>query len=321
MTILVTGSTGLIGTHLVWALKGKSSVVSLVHEEPRGLFQLESIDGTIQAKADVRDFKTLRGIMARYYVDQVYHLAALAEVKSAYKDPLNVYDVNVMGCVSVLEAARQLDIPKLSILITDKVYGEQWEADEDSMLYPSEPYATSKVAQQYIAESYAQTYGMGISIPHSPNVFGYDPYSNRIFPNTIRKCLLGQFPLIYTNDRSIREYIYVKDLVRMLQHLLDHEIYGPVNISTGWVRNQEEVVRTILKRFPNLQAVTREGDLPKQIQRQTMKSKRLDWRPSYTFEEALDETIELFKYYMEDWAVGVPQENRAVEVPQVPKEA
>lgn len=303
--VLCTGSTGLIGSHLVNKLKQERKVVSLVHDEVPSRWLDESLGGTIKVRGDVRDFGLIRRVINQYDVSEVFHFAARANVKQAYKDPVNVYETNVMGTVSVLEACRQLDVKKTLVLITDKVYGEKVDATEDDPLQPGEPYATSKIAQQQIAESYAKTYGMDVITPHSCNVFGLDLHSNRIFPNVIKSCLRGEQPIIFANDHSIREYIYVDDLVDALKTIVYTEGFpkymGTYNISTGWVYNNKQIVLKVLEHFPSLKPKYVDGDLPPQIQRQTMKSVRWNWKPGWSFDDAVDRTIADFEKYREDW--------------------
>ena len=303
--ILVTGSTGLIASHLVNNLKQERKVVSLVHDEVPSRWLDEALGGTVKVRGDVRDFGLIRRVINQYDVSEVFHFAARANVKQAYKDPVNVYETNVMGTVSVLEACRQLDVKKTLVLITDKVYGERVDATEDDPLQPSEPYATSKIAQQQISESYAKTYGMDVITPHSCNVFGLDLHSNRIFPNVIKSCLRGEQPIIFANDHSIREYIYVDDLVDALKTIVYTEGFpkykGTYNISTGRVYNNEQIVLKVLEHFPSLKPKYVDGDLPPQIQRQTMKSVRWSWKPGWSFDDAVDRTIADFEKYREDW--------------------
>jgi len=302
--ILITGSTGLIGSHLVNELKKDHEIVSLIHNQPRGRWLKETLDGTTVAQIDIRDTNSLKRIMARYYVDRVIHCAAIAQVKSAFKDPLSTYDVNVMGAVSVLEACRQLEVERVLIMNTDKVYGEKLGATIEDPYQPSEPYATSKICQGFIAWSYMNTYGMDVVIPHSCNAYGLDLFSNRIIPNTIKACLRDERPLIFTNDKSIREYIYVVDLVDVLKFLLlDDEIQpGPYNIATGAVMNQADVVKEVLKHFPGLQPEYKRVKLPPQIQEETMKMSRWSWTPSWSFDDAIERTVALFEKYREDWS-------------------
>ncbi len=299
MTTLVTGATGLIGTHLVSELKKEEKVICYAHTPPIGQFQKEALDGTVVINGDIRDYRSLKRVMSRYYVDKVYHLAALAEVKSAFKDPIGVYDVNVMGCVKVLEAARTVGVDKTLVLITDKVYGEKLGAVETDVLHASEPYGTSKVCQQYICQSYAETYGMHIVTPHSCNVFGYDPYSNRIFPNVIKKCLKGDAPRIWANDKSIREYIYTEDVVSALMYCMGYYT-GSINISTGWVHDNKNIVEEIAKHFDLTPILTYPENIPTQIQEQTMSSDRYNFIPAWSFEDAVERTVADFIKYQED---------------------
>lgn len=301
--ILITGASGLIGSHLVNELKKDHEVVSLIHNQPRGRWLQEVLDGTTVAQTDIRDSNSLKRIMARYYVDLVIHCAAIAQVKSAFKDPLSTYDVNVMGTVAVLEACRQLEVEKVVIMNTDKVYGEKLGATIEDPYQPSEPYATSKVCQGFIAWSYMDTYGLNVMIPHSCNAFGLDLYSNRIFPNTIKACLRGEQPLIFDNDHSIREYIYVEDLVGALKKLLlDSKVKpGPYNIATGWVYNQRDIVLKVLEHFPDLMPKYVRAKLPPQIQEETMKMSRWNWKPEWSFDDAIDYTVAKFERYKEDW--------------------
>jgi len=299
--ILVTGANGFIGSHLVADLKNYHKVISLIHDLKPGRWLQEALEGTTVVQGDVRNFRLLTRIINQYDVDSIYHLAARANVKQAYRDPLNVYDINVMGTVALLEASRQQEVEKICILLTDKCFGEKMNAIVDSPLQPSEPYATSKICQRLIAESYTKTYEMNIVIPHACNIFGLDLYSNRIFPNTIKKAIRGESPLIFTNDYSIREYIYIEDLIRALRLLMEGRYHGPYNIATGWVYNQREIVLKILEHFPDLEPKYVEAKLPPQIQRQTLKITRWTWEPWWTFDKAVEETIERYRQYREDW--------------------
>ena len=245
--ILVTGANGFVGSHLVHRLKREHKVVSLVYSNILGKWHGEALGDTKIIDCDVRDLNRLREIFARYQIDTIIHTAAISLVKTAYRDPMSVYDINAMGTVAVLEAARQVGAKRVLIMNTDKVYGEGLESTEDKAYEHSEPYATSKCCQGLIALSYMDTYGMDIVMSHSCNIFGYDPYSNRIFPNVVKACIKGKNPMIFTNDDTIREYVFVEDILDGLIELALNDKYkGPYNISTDWVYNQKDIVLKIL---------------------------------------------------------------------------
>jgi CDP-glucose 4,6-dehydratase len=300
--VLVTGANGFIGSHLVNRLKNKHNVVSLVHNVVPGQWHDDAIDGTVEINCDIRDTASLRRILARYQIDQVFHTAAISLVKTAHRDPIGVFDVNVMGTVALLEAYRQVGGGRVLVLNTDKVYGEGLESTEENRYKHSEPYGASKCCQGFVVLSYLETYDMDIVMSHSCNVFGYDPYSNRIIPNVVKACLKGKSPLIFTNDDSIREYIYVEDVLSAFESLMnDSKHKGPRNISTGYIFNQKDIVLKILERFDGLEPKYVEGDVPAQIGEQSLKSVKWDWKPTWAFDDAIEATIAKFSEYENDW--------------------
>jgi nucleoside-diphosphate-sugar epimerase len=300
--ILVTGANGFIGSHIANRLKADNKVVSLVYDTVMGAWQKDALEGTYKAHADIRDTAALREILSRFEIDQVCHTAAISLVKTAHRDPMSVYSVNLMGTVALLEACRAVDTERILVMNTDKVYGEGLDATEDVRYTHSEPYATSKACQGFLTHSHIETYGMNIVMSHCCNVFGYDPYSNRIIPNVVKKCLKGQSPLIFTNDDSIREYVFVEDKVSAIGALMnDSNKKGSYNISTGWIYNQKDIVLKILENFKGLEPTYAEGDIPQQIDKQSLKSIKWDWQPEWNFEDALKATIKSFEQYRSDW--------------------
>ena len=274
----------------------------MTHDTVMGEWQKDALQGTYIVQADVRDMRAMREILSRFEIDQVYHTAAISLVKTAYKDPISVYDVNVMGTLALLEACRTVGTERILVMNTDKVYGEGLDATEDRRYQYSEPYGTSKACQGFVTHSHIDNYGMNIVMSHCCNVFGYDPYSNRIIPNVIKKSLNGKSPIIYTNDDSIREYVYVEDKVGAITSLMnDYNKTGSFNISTGWVYNQKDIVLKILEHFDGLEPTYLEANVPAQIKKQSLKSARWDWKPTWNFEDALKVTIDNFRKYRQDW--------------------
>jgi len=304
--ILVTGASGFVGSHLVSSLKREHQVFSLVHNNLRGKWQEDALSNTVQVTGDVRNVHLIKETVARFGINEVYHLSALPIVKTAYLDPWSVYGVNINGTVAVLEACRLLSVGRVLLLCTDKVYGDKVGASEEDKPEATEPYATSKICQRYIAESYGRTYGMNIVIAHACNIFGYDPYSDRIFPNAIRACIAGESPVIYTNDHSVRQYVYVEDVVEALRVLKSkHDAQGLYNMTTTWTYTAEQIVKKILEHFPSITPRYEEKPSlqpPLQISRSITESKRFDWSPRWTFDAAIKLTIDKFAKYKNDWS-------------------
>lgn len=299
MTMLVTGATGFIGSHLVHALNERGEkVISMVHDTPIwNKWLKESVMPTIKVQGDIRNPSFLKRVLNQYEVSQVYHLAAQSIVKRAWKDPVNTFDINVMGTVTLLEVCRQLEIERIMIQSTDKVYGNQMDATPMSQLQPTEPYGSSKICEDVAAQTFIQTYDMPIVISRCCNVYGYD-WNNRIIPNTIRVCMSGGSPIIYKNDISTRQYIYVKQAVDSFIELMKQRVHVPgiFNIAMEEVKTQEEVVLEVLKHFPDLKPQYIEKPALKEIRSQSMVPSNLKiW--CYTFEHGIKLTIEAFKEY------------------------
>jgi len=300
MNVFVTGATGFIGSHLVDKLKKGHYVVALVRDIVPSRWLAEALDGCVMVRGDVRNSSLLKRIINQYRVERVYHLSAQAIVSSALRNPIETFDVNVMGTLNILEACRQFHVDKVLVMSTDKVFGKQMNATEQSKLIPTEPYGTSKICQDYIARCWTETYGMNVIVPRSCNVYGLDS-SNRIIPNTVRSCLRGEQPIVYEGEKTLREYIYVTDLVEALVMLMESQKSGAFNVTTNELKTQEEVVLEILRHFPHLSPrYIKRGKPVKEIQSQSMICSDFGWKPRHSFGEGAKLTIEKFKQYRVD---------------------
>lgn len=303
MTSFVTGATGFVGSHLCKALADKGEkVIALVHDFKTSTWIMESIMGCTLVIGDLRNYRLLRRVMAQYEVDRVFHVGALASVKTAYKDPIGVYETNVLGTVNILEACRQLDVDRTLVLITDKVFGERIDAKETDPIQASEPYATSKGCAQLVSESYKKTYNLEVIIARSCNIYGLD-YANRIIPNTVKACLRRESPTIFeggNEEKSVRQYIHIKDIVEGLTFLMNKTYPWALesyNLCTTDILNQKEVVLEILRFFPELKPIYTKRKSLKEISRQTMLLSDFGWKPKINFEAGIKDTIARFKEY------------------------
>jgi len=300
--MLVTGAAGFVGTYLCKYLSKpiykEDTVVAFIRNFPPNCWQYNALANCHIVKGgDIRDFHFLKEILNKYEIEWVFHLAALPIVKTAYRDPISYFNVNIMGTVNVLEACRQLDVEKALIMSTDKIYGNKENATEEDKLVPTEPYSMSKIATDLIAQTFMKTYDLNVVIPRYCNIYGYDPFNNRIVPNTIKACLKGESPIIFKDDYSTRQYIYVEDVVESLKLLMEKDVKGTINIATNDILTQEEVVLRILKHFPSLKPRYVEKKQIKEITNQSMKMRDWGWKPKFSFDEGIKETIKMFRTY------------------------
>jgi len=302
MRVFVTGGSGFIGSHLINELKSENDVVVLVRDipsplSPWGKWVYEAFKGCTIVLGDVLNARLLRRVLAEYRVEHVYHLAAQAVVSTALKDPLGTFQTNVLGTVNVLEACRQIGVDRVLIMSTDKVYGNRMDAVETDPLISTGIYETSKACEDLVAQAFNHAYALNVLVPRACNSYGLD-FSPRIISNTIRACLRGESPIIFEEEKTLRQYIYVEDLCHALIRLMRHTPYrGVYNITTPDIFNQEQVVKTILKLFPDLKPRYVKREVPLEIYSQSMICSDFGWKPRYSFGEGIKVTIEAFKRY------------------------
>lgn len=296
--ILVTGATGFIGSHLVNRLrKEHEEVLSMVHDSPVWTKWLaEAVKPTRKVRGDIRDTHFLRRVLNQYDVSEVYHLAALPVVAKAQKDPVNTFDVNVMGTVKLLQVCREMHVEKVLVQSTDKAYGEGLDKTVSDPLKPVEAYGLSKACQDWIAQYFMNICNMKIIITRPCNAYGYD-LNPRIIPNTVRACMQGEKPVVWKWEESKRAYIYVEDLVDALVYLMANHEKGIFNIATRDVLTPEEVVKTVLKFFPFLEPKYETREKPTEICQQSLRMNPFGWGPRYSFQEGIKLTIEKYMRY------------------------
>lgn len=311
--VLITGIGGFVGSHVANTLKDRNSkIIGIMRDTIPSDWLSDALFGCTILNGDIRNRDFMRRVIKHYDINVVYHLASFANVKQAKNLVYETFNTNVMGTLSLLEACKssgrfEKGDGKIIVLNTDKVYGEKLEATEEDKYDWSEPYATSKSCQGFISKMFRTNYDLDVKVAHSCNIFGYDAFNDRLVPNTIKNCIKGKSPVIYNNDNSIREYIYIEDLVDALYLLTsDYNSKDSYNISTGYIYNQKEIVLKIIEyyndiNFESLTPVYVDGKLPKQIQNESMKSVNWNWSPQWTFDDGIRETVDNFLIYRNDW--------------------
>jgi len=308
MKILITGVGGFIGSHLAEHFVREGHEVSglLRTVRARSVLVRKGIHKDINLhQADIRNKDEVRNVFASEDFDCVIHCAAIAIVKRASNFPSQTFMTNVIGTLNVLECAEMAGVHKFIFQSTDKVYGEKMSAREDDAVVASGVYETSKACADLAVQSFMRLSERidVIQIVRSCNIYGYDPYSPRIIPNTIKACLMGESPVIYHEGDipSQRQYLHISDLCAAYDILLKHNHDGIFNVGSHDVLSQEEVVKTILKFFPNIKPTYEDKrGREHEIFAQSLawdKIRLLGWKPRMKFEEGIKKTIEEFREY------------------------
>ena len=213
---LVTGGTGFLGGAITRMLRAnKDMVIGIERDENRRRDPEYGPD--IFVKGDIRDYDFIRRVIADYEIEEVFHCAAQAIVKTCANDPYTTYDINIMGTVSLLEACRNSGETVKSIVVStsDKAFGHApIPYTEKTSLNPLYTYETSKACQQLVTLSYFHNYGLPTKVVASSNVYGPgDPNLSRIIPNTIINLANGR-PALLNDGVSdyIREFVFITDV-------------------------------------------------------------------------------------------------------------
>jgi CDP-glucose 4,6-dehydratase len=318
---LVTGATGLVGGAVVKRLlRNGADVVCLVRdwvpesELVRGglLQQVKTVRG------DVRDQALAERVLGEFEIDTVIHLAAQTLVPVANRNPVATFESNIQGTWALLEACRRSSKVKQIVLASsDKAYGdaEVLPYDESTPLQGRHPYDVSKSCADLIAQSYAITYGLPVSVTRCGNFYGPGDLNwNRIIPGTIRSVLRGERPVIRSDGTLIRDYFFVEDgaaayLLLAEKMAADPALRGEAfNFSNETQVSVRELVDEVLAVMGSRLAPDVRNEASNEIKHQSLSAKkareRLGWRPHFTLEEGLRRTVAWYSSFFETRAAA-----------------
>lgn len=221
-SILITGATGFVGGHLVDQLlaRGYKSIICTTIEYDRSayFFRKDLDKHVVLINLDIRDYEKVLRTIVNHQVDCIFHLAAEAIVEDAYKNPRLTYETNVMGTVNILEAARVVNNQVKGIVVasSDKAYGKLHKEKyvETDPLAGDHPYESSKSATDLIAQTYAKTYSLPVTITRFGNIYGEgDRNASRIIPSIMNAMHKNITLQLRSDGTHVRDYLYVRDVV------------------------------------------------------------------------------------------------------------
>jgi CDP-glucose 4,6-dehydratase len=308
----VTGATGFLGSELTRQLVDLgANVAVLVRDDlpPTGDSRLDAVS---VVKGDVCDQALLERMLGEYEITTVLHLAAQTQVGVANRNPVSTLHSNVRGTWALLEAVRRSpQVTGVVVASSDKAYGEQPRLpyDEDMPLLAKHPYDVSKACADLITQSYQHTFGVPACITRCGNFFGPgDMNWNRLVPGVIRWLLEGQRPVIRSDGTWTRDYLYVVDgalaYLRTAEALTaDPSLAGMAfNFSTETPLSVLDLVDLLKKVVGSDPEPDVQGTATNEIPHQYLSAERarrvLGWKPKYTVEEALAETVAWYRDFL-----------------------
>lgn len=305
--VLVTGAYGMLGAWLARALLDRGAAVVVLRRDERPGSAL-ALDGTERrctvVHGDLLDAELIERTIGEHEIDSVMHLAAQTIVGTANRSPRSTFESNVRGTWNVLEACRVHGVQRTIVASSDKAYGagEVLPYTEDMPLRGAHPYDASKAAADIIARSYRHTYGLPVAVTRLANIYGGgDQNRSRLIPEATAAVLEGRAPVVRSDGRPERDFLFVEDAVEAylaISDLLDAGERGAFNAGGGRPHRVLDVVRAVCAAGgrPDLEPDVRgEGTPAGEIDRQWVDATRLrglsGWEPRTGLEEGLQRTI------------------------------
>lgn len=325
--ILITGGAGFIGSHVVRLFCQKYPDYRIYNLDVltyagnlENLADLESMPNYTFIKGDICDLELMRRIFADYKIDGVIHLAAESHVDRSIKDPFCFAQTNIMGTLSLLQAAKEAwsgawTGRRFYHVSTDEVYGSLHNADEffvETTHYdPQSPYSASKASSDHFVRAFGNTYGLPYVISNCSNNYGPNQFPEKLIPLFINNIRHGKPLPVYGKGENVRDWLYVIDHARAI----DVIFHGGRNAETYNIGGFNEwknidLIKVMIATADRIlgnpaghsdKLITYVADRAGHDLRYAIDStklhKELGWSPSLQFEEGIEKTI---RWYLEN---------------------
>jgi UDP-glucose 4-epimerase len=308
MRILVTGGAGFIASNIADAYISEGHQVVVVDNLSSG--RKANLNPKVEFyKADITDTKKINRLFEKHKFDVVNHLAAQIDVRKSVADPVFDAQVNVIGTLNILENCQKNEVGKMIFSSSGGViYGECQEGtnpDETSLARPMSPYGVTKLTIEYYLKYYQATYSLKYSVLRYGNVYGprQDPFGEAGVVAIFCQGMLNNKDLfIFGDGEQVRDYVYVKDVVRANVLALtkgDNEIF---NIGTG-IATSVNTLFAELKGINNYQKTAiykpaRTGELARSCLGIAKAKDKLGWVPENNIKDGLKKTSDWFREYL-----------------------
>ena len=319
-SILVTGGAGFIGSHLVKLLVNKYPEYHIVNMDVltyagnlENLKDIEAKENYTFLKCDICDFKKVKQIFEDYKIEAVIHLAAESHVDRSIEDPFSFAQTNVMGTLSLLQAAKSYwndnFINKVFYHVsTDEVYGSLGEEGfftETTKYNPHSPYSASKASSDHFVRAFHDTYGLPVVISNCSNNYGSYQFPEKLIPLFINNIINNKPLPVYGKGENVRDWLFVNDHARAIDVIFHKGKLGETyNIGGFNEWKNIDLIKVMIKTVDRLlgrkegasenlitYVTDRAGhDLRYAIDSTKLKDE-LGWEPSLQFEEGNKKTV------------------------------
>ena len=311
---LVTGCYGFVAQHLIHnLLLNNNRVIGIYNKKYK--FKIFNNKNYINKKklvvkkVDIRNKKALTNLFKKYKFDYCYHLAAISQVLTSNQSPEETYEINVFGTINLLESAK-LYRPKIKFIFSssDKAYGSSKKLPykEDFPLNGLNPYDASKACADIISRSYAKAFNLQVCVTRFVNIYGPgDVNWDRIIPGTIKSLINNKKPILRSNGRFLRDYLFIDDVVNgyiMLGKAMQNKkVKGiAINFGSGKPITVLNLVKKMLKinnnnsKFYIIKNKVK-NEIKDQYSGYQLAKETIHWKPKISLEEGLVKTFSWYK--------------------------
>ena len=327
--IIITGGAGFIGSHVVRQFVTKYPQYQIINIDAltyagnlENLRDVEQLPNYVFEKVNILDTAELERVFATYQPDGVIHLAAESHVDRSIDSPLDFVYTNVIGTVNLLNAAKKhwqgnYEGKRFYHVSTDEVYGALGETGfftESTKYDPHSPYSASKASSDHFVRAYHDTYGIPVVISNCSNNYGPNHFPEKLIPLFINNIIQKKPLPVYGDGKYTRDWLFVKDHATAID-LVYHQGKNGDTYNIGGFNEWKNIDLVKLlctqmdKKLGNAlgtseQLITYVKDRPGHDRRYaidaTKINKELGWKPSVTFEEGLEQTIDWY-FANDEW--------------------
>lgn len=320
MKILITGGAGFIGGNFVHFMLNKYPDYDIIN------LDLLTYAGNLETLKDIQDkpnYKFYKGDIAnRKFIfdlfekeqfDIVVNFAAESHVDRSITNPSIFVQTNVLGTQTLLDAAKEYNVKRYHQISTDEVYGDlpldrkDLFFTEETPLHTSSPYSSSKASADLFVLAYHRTYGLPVTISRCSNNYGPYHFPEKLIPLIISRGLNDKSVPVYGKGENVRDWLHVEDHCSAIDLIIHKGKEGEIyNIGGHNERTNLEVVKTVLNQMNKPETlIDYVTDRPGHDRRYAINpekiEKELGWKPNYSFDTGIKQTIEWYLNNREWW--------------------